>query len=115
MDKDRISKEISHVKPEDEADHERNIEYLTQEDDNYKSPFKEDAAGLKAVTDSSDSGKITFKKPAARKHPIKDTQNLKEPIRGSHLGKRVSHSESGSTDMDPVVTKFDFIGYGFPR
>ena len=60
-------------------------------------------------------GEITFKKPALRKEPIKETQTLKEPIRGSHLGKRVCHSESGSTDMDPVVTEFDFIGQGRPR
>ena len=60
-------------------------------------------------------GEITFKKPAARKYPIKDTQTLKEPIRGSHLGKRVRHSESGSTDMDPVVTELDFIGQGGPQ
>ena len=76
-------------------------------------PWKiKDAAGLKVVTDSSDSGEITF---AARKEPITDTQTLKEPIKGSHLGKRVCHSESGSTDMDPVVTEFDFIGKGGPR
>ena len=60
-------------------------------------------------------GEITFKNPAARKYPIKDTQTLKEPIRGSHLGKRLHQSESGSTDMDPVVTEFDFIGQGGPR
>ena len=54
MDKDNICKAISHVKLEDEAQHERNIEYLAQEDDEYKSPWKEDAAGLNAVTDSSD-------------------------------------------------------------
>ena len=104
MDKDKICKAISCVKLEDEEEHERIIEYLTQEDDDYKSPWKEDAVDLKAVTDSSDSGEIAFKKPAARKEPIKDTQTLKEPIRGSHLGKIVRHSESGSTDMDPVIT-----------
>ena len=38
MDKDKIHKAISKVKLEDEAYHERNIEILTQEDDNYKSP-----------------------------------------------------------------------------
>ena len=92
MDKDEIHKAISHVKLEDEAEHERNIEYLDQEDYDYKSPWKEDAAGLKAVTDSSDSGEITFKKPAAIKEPITDTQTLKEPIKVSHLGKRVRHS-----------------------
>ena len=72
--------------------------------------------------DSSDSGKITYnipvaesdsdKKPTARKEPIKDNPNLKEPIRGSHFGKRVRQSEIGSTDMDPVVTELDFIGQG---
>ena len=51
MDKDKICKAFSRVKLEDEAEHERIIEYLTQEDDDYKSPWKEDAAGLKAVTD----------------------------------------------------------------
>ena len=83
MDKDKICKAIFRVKLEDEAEHERNIEYLSQEDDNYKSPWKEDAVGLKAVTDSSDLGEITFKKPAARSEPITDTQTLKEPIKGS--------------------------------
>ena len=68
--------------------------------------------------DSSDSGEITF---AARKEPITDTQTFdknpaarKEPIEESHLGKRVRHSESGSTDMDLVVTELDFIGQGGP-
>ena len=85
------------------------------QDDDYNSPWKiKDATvatGFKTVTYSSDSDE----KPAARKEPITDTQTLKEPIKGSHLGKRVRHSESGSTDMDPVVTEFDFIGQGGPR
>ena len=59
-------------------------------------------------------GKIIFKKPAARKETIKDTQNLTEPIRRYHLGKIVRQSESGSTDMDPVVIELDFIGQGGP-
>ena len=60
MDKDKICKAISRVKLEDEAEHQRNIEYLAQEDDNYKLPWKEYAAGLKAVTDSSELSKIIF-------------------------------------------------------
>ena len=117
IDEDEICKSISRVKLEYEAEHERNIEYLAQEYDDYKSPWKEDAAGLKAVADSSDSGKITFaaRNPVARKEPITDTQTLKEPIKGSHLGKIVCHSESESTDMDPIVTEFGFIGKGGPR
>ena len=38
MNEDEIRKAISRVKLENEAEHERNIEYLAQEDDNYKSP-----------------------------------------------------------------------------
>ena len=49
------------MKLEDEAYHECNIDILTQEDDHYKSPWKGDVAGLNAVTNSSDSGEITFK------------------------------------------------------
>ena len=54
MEKDKIRKAISQVKLEDEAYHERNIEILTKEDDNYKSPWKGDAAGLNVVANSSD-------------------------------------------------------------
>ena len=111
MDEDEIRKAISRVKLEYEAEYECHIEYLTQEDYDYKSPWKiKYATGLKAFTDSIDSDE----KPAARKDPIKGTQTLKEPIKGSHLGKRLRQSESGSTDMDPVVTEFDFNGQGRP-
>ena len=78
------------------------------------------------------------KKHAARKEPIKDTPTLKAPITGSHFGKRLCQSESGPTDMipvvtepltltenpfnpdpltlteNPVVTELDFIGQGGP-
>ena len=112
MDKNEIRKAISHVRLEDEEEHERNIEYMAQDDDDYKSPWKiKCATGLKAVTDSSDSDE----KPAARKEPITDTQNLKEAIKGSHLGKRVRHSEGGSTNMDPIVKGLGIIGQGGPR
>ena len=40
MDKNNIHKAISCLKLEDGAEHERNIEILTQEDDDYKSPGK---------------------------------------------------------------------------
>ena len=88
MDKDKICEAISQVKLEDEAYHKRIIEYLTHEDDDYSSSWKGDAVGFAAVTDSSDSGEITFnmpvtesdldKKPAARKEPIKDTPNFEK-------------------------------------
>ena len=43
------------------------------------------------------------KKPASRKDPIKDTPNLKAPITESYLGKRLRQSESGPTDIRPVI------------
>ena len=109
MDKDEIRKAISHVKSEDEEEHERNIENMVQDDD-YKLPWKimdaTVATGLKTVMYSSDSDE----KPAARKEPITDNQTLKEQIKGSRLGKRVRHSEDGPTNMDPIVTGFGIIG-----
>ena len=63
MYKDKICEAISQVKLEDEAFHEFNIEILTQEDDDYSSPWKGDAVRLNAVTNSSDSGEVTFKIP----------------------------------------------------
>ena len=91
--------------------------------------WKVDAVGFAAVTDSSDSGEISFKipvtesdldkKPAARQDPIKDNPTLKAPITGSHLGKRLRQSESRPTTMNPVVntvvTELNFIGQGGPR
>ena len=50
MDKDKIRKAISKVKLEVEAYHERNIEILTQEVDDYRSSWKGDAVGLNALT-----------------------------------------------------------------
>ena len=63
MDKDKIRTEISQIKLEDEAYHERIIEYLSQEDDDYSSPWKGDAVGLNVVTNLSDLGEITFRIP----------------------------------------------------
>ena len=39
IDKEELCKAIAHVKSEDEAEHERNIDNMIQEDD-YKSPWK---------------------------------------------------------------------------
>ena len=114
MEKYEICKAIFHVKYEYEEEHERNIENMFRDDD-YKSPWKNKdatfATGLNAVTYSSDSDE----KPAARKEPITDNQNLKEPIKGSHLCKSVRHSEDGHTDMEPIVTGFGIIGPGGSR
>ena len=108
MDKDKICEAVSQLKYEDESYHERITEMMIHEYDDYSSSCEGDA------TDSTDSDKIIFnkllltksdldKKPAARKDPIKDTPTLKTPIIGSYLGKRLCQSESGTTDMNPVV------------
>ena len=102
------------MKSEYEEELERTIKDMIQDDD-YKSPWENKyatvAIGLRTITYSNDLDK----KPAARKEPIKDTQTIKEPIKGSHLGKRVRHSIYGPTVMDPVVTGFGIIGQGGSR
>ena len=66
------------MKSEYEEEHERDIKDMVQDDD-YKLPWKIKNAtvttGFKAVTYSSDSDE--------------KTEAIKEPIKGSHLGKRV--------------------------
>ena len=85
------------------------------QDDDYKSPWEnKDAAvatGLRTITYSSDLDK----KPAARKETITDTQTIKEPIKGSHLGKIIRHSMDGPTNMDPALTGVGIIGQGESR
>ena len=84
-------------------------------DDDYKLPWENKyataATGLRMITYSSDLDK----KPAARKEPIKDTQTIKEPIKGPHIGKRVHHSIDGLTNMGPVITGVGIIGQGGSR
>ena len=91
INEDDIRKAVDHMKYEYEEEHERDIKDMVQDDD-YKPPWKiKDATvatGFKTVTYSNDSDE----KPAARNEPINNTQTLKEPIKGSHLGKRVCHS-----------------------
>ena len=75
------------------------------QDDDYKSPWENKyatvATGLRTITYSSGSDK----NPAARK----------EPIKGSHLGKRVCHSINGPNDMDPFFIGIGIIGQGGSR
>ena len=115
MDKDKILEAVSQLKYEDEAYHERMIEMLIHEYDDYSLSCEGDG------TDSTDSDEFKKllteidlgcclvdmenldKKPAARKYPIKDTPTLKAPITGCYLGKRLRQSESGPTDMRLVV------------
>ena len=110
IDKDELRKAVAYMKSENE-EHEHNIKDIIQNYD-YKSPWKNKdatvATGLKTVADSSDSDN----KPAARNEPIRDTPTIKEPIKGSHIGKRVRPSEDEPTDMDPIVTGFGIIGQG---
>ena len=85
------------------------------QDDDYKLPWENKdatvATGLRTITYSSDSDK----KPSARKEPIKDTQSIKEPIKGPHISKIILHSMDGPTNMDPVLTGVGIIGQGGSR
>ena len=117
MYKDKIHEAVSQLKYEDEAYHERMIARLIHEYDYYSSSCEGDGTDL---TDSDEFKKFLTesdldiflidmesldKKPAARKDPIKDTPTFKAPIIESYLGKRLRQSESGPTDMRPVVTE----------
>ena len=101
MDKDKIREAVSQLKYEDEVYHERMIEKLIHEYDDYSASCEGDGTDLidsdefkKLLTESDldiclvDMEKLD-KKPAARKDPIKDTPTLKAPITDSYLGKRL--------------------------
>ena len=130
------------MKSNDEAEHERNIENIIQDDD-YKSPWKyKDATVATTVNnalddtgytlddtgytylnsyDTSDSSKQVemskepIKDTQTIKEPIKDTQTIKEPIKGTHIVNRVRYLQDGPTNMDPVLTGVVIIGQGLPR
>ena len=60
IDKEELRKAIAHVKSEDEAEHERNINNMNQVDD-YKSPWKnKDATDATTVNNALDDTGFTF-------------------------------------------------------
>ena len=128
MDKDEIRKAISHVKSEDEAEHEHNIENMIKEDD-YKSTWKNkdatvattvnnvlDKTGYKFLnsykTDTSD----LIKQVETSKELVKDNQTIKYPIKDdTHIVNRVRYLQYGPTNMDPDLTGVGIIGQGGPK
>ena len=126
IDKDELCKAISHVKSEDESEHERNIDHMSQVD-HYKSPWKNkyataattvnnalDDTGYKYLNlyDTSDSSKQV----ETSKEPIKNTQKIKEPIKDdTHIFNRVRYLQDGLTNMNPVLTGVIIIGQGGPQ
>ena len=117
MDKDKFLEAVSQLKYEDEAYHERIIEKLIHEYDDCSASCEGDGTdsiesdGFNKLLTERNLGICLIdmenldKKHAARKDPIKDTPTLKAPITESYLGKRLCQSESGPTDMRPVVTE----------
>ena len=101
IDKDEIRNAVDYMKSEYEEEHERDIKKMIRDDD-YKSPWKNKdatvATGLITITYSS----FSYKKPAARK----------EPIKVPHLGKLFRDSMDEPTDMDPVFTGIGIIVQG---
>ena len=60
IDKEELRKAIAHVKSEDEAEHERNIDNIIQEDDS-KSPWKnKDATDTTTINNALDDTGYTF-------------------------------------------------------
>ena len=60
IDKEDLCKAITHVKSEDEAEHERNIDNMTQVDD-YKQPWKnKDATDATTINNALDDTGYTF-------------------------------------------------------
>ena len=60
IDKEELRKAIAHVRSEDEAEHERNIDNMTQVDD-YKSPWKnKDATDATTVNNALDDTGYTL-------------------------------------------------------
>ena len=89
IDKEELCKAVAHLKSNDEAEHERNIENMIQDND-YKSPRKNnDATVATTVSNVLDDTGFTFlnsfqddtsdssKQAETSKEPIKDTQNIK--------------------------------------
>ena len=111
-----------------EAEHERNIKDMIQDDD-YKSPWKNKdatvATSLPTVNNPLDDTGYTYlnsydtsdldKNPKARKEPIKDTKTIKDPIKIPHLVNRVRYLMDGPTNMEPVLTGVGITGQGGPR
>ena len=135
IDKVELRKAVAHVKSNDEAEHELNIENMIQ-DDYYKSPWKnKDATVATTVNnvlddtvytylnsyDISDSSKQveTSKEPIKYtqtiKDPIEDTQTIKEPIKGTHIVNIVRYLQDGPTNMYPALTGVGIIVQRGPR
>ena len=128
INKEELRKVITILKSEEEAEHELNIDNMTQEDD-YKSPWKnKDAKFPTTVNNALDDTEYTFldsyqtdtsdlsKQVEMSKDTIKDTQTIKEPITDdNHIIDRVCYLQYGPTNMDPVLTGVGIIRQGGPR
>ena len=128
IDKEELRKAITHVKSEDEAEHECNIDNMTQVDD-YKSPWKnKDATDATTVNNALDDTGYTFldsyqtdtsdssKQVETSKEPIKDTHTIKEPITDdTQIVDRCRYLQDGTTNMDPVLTGVGIIGQTGPQ
>ena len=113
------------MKSEEEAEHERNIDNMTHEDD-YKSPWKEkdatkvnntlDDTGFTFLNSFQDDTSDSSKQVETSMERIKDTQTIKESITyDTYIVNRVRYLQDGPTNMDPVVTGVGIIGQGGPR
>ena len=106
------------MKSEDEAEHERNIDNMTQVDD-YKSPWKnKDATVATTFNNALDDTGYTFldSYQTDTSDLSKHVETIKEPIKDdTHIVNRVRYLKDGPTNMDPVLNGVGIIGQGGPR
>ena len=81
IDKVELRKAVAHVKSNDEAEYERNIENMIQDDD-YKSPWKnKDATVATTVKNSLDDMGYTYLKSYDTIDLSRQVETSKEPIK----------------------------------
>ena len=113
------------MKSAEEAENERNIDNMTQEDD-YKSPWKEtyattvnntlDDTGFTFLNSFQDDTSDLSKHIETSMYPLKDTHTIKDPIiDDTHIVDKVRYLQDGPTNMDPVVTGVRIIVQGGSR
>ena len=98
------------MKCEEEAEHERNIDIMTQEDD-YKSPWKDKDATTVNDTVNDTAYKFLNSWNENTSDSSKQVETSKEPIKDTH----VHDTSVGTTNVYPVVTGVGIIGQGGSR
>ena len=114
INNDDLHKKINQLKAEEEADHERNINNMTQVD-HYKPPWKDkDATTVNnTVNDTSYTSLNPWNDDIS--YSSKRVETSKESITDTHIFDRVRKLTVGTTSVDPVIPGVGIIGQGGTR